>query len=135
MLGNFYCQTEGSEEMIKHKDDERRLYPRIEARLPLRIAANGYDLVTNTQNISCLGAYCHIEKYIPPFTKILIKLSLPVADKERATVECRGVVVRSQDASSGGFNIAIFFNHINESQRLKISQYLNQFLPQFSPAH
>jgi hypothetical protein len=40
------------------------------------------------------------------------------------------VVVRTEDEDMGGFNIAIFFNDINDSQRQKISRYVNQFLPQ-----
>lgn len=110
---------------------ERRLHPRIEKQLPVNIAANGYDFSTTTKNISCLGAYCHIDKYLPPFTKIMIRLNLPLKSASTGhSVECKGVVVRSEDESEGGFNIAIFFNNINDSQREKISQYVKQFLPQ-----
>jgi len=114
-----------------NKEAERRQYPRISAQVPLKIAANGYDFITSTQNVSCVGAYCRIDKYVPPFTKINIKLSLPIVTKrakKNCNVECKGVIVRSDDETSGGFNIAIFFNQINESQQKKISQYLSQFL-------
>jgi hypothetical protein len=121
--------------MISNKKAERRLYPRIDDELPIHVSANGYDFATSTQNVSCVGAYCHIDKYVPPFTKVMIKLTLPVslegANKD-LNVECKGVIVRSADGSSGGFNIAIFFNHIAEDQRKKISQYVNQFLPEKS---
>ena len=112
---------------------ERRQYPRYEQQLPVKIAANGYDFATTTQNISCLGAYCHVSKYIPPFTKIMVKFSLPLNSGEVKSycLECRGAVVRSEDTEDGGFNIAIFFNKIGDSQRHKISQYLSQFLPQY----
>ena len=111
---------------------ERRKHPRIASSLPVNIAANGYDFVTTTQNISCLGTYCRVSKYIPPFTKLAIDLSLPLAKKEgieKANVECTGVVVRTEDEKNGGFNIAIYFNDINNSQRKKLTQYINQFLP------
>ncbi len=107
---------------------ERRQHPRIVQHLPLKIAANGYGFSTTTQNISCLGTYCHVDKYIPPFTKIMIRLSLPVKNND-GDVECKGVIVRSEDETSGGFNIAIFFNDIKEPQRKIISQYISQFLP------
>jgi c-di-GMP-binding flagellar brake protein YcgR len=110
---------------------ERRQYPRIEQRLPLEIAANGYDFATATQNISCVGAYCRIAKYIPPFTKVMVKLNLPIASgnaKTDSSVECKGVVVRTED-KEGGFNIAIFFNEIRESQRNKIARYVSRLLP------
>ena len=122
--------------MRRHIKTERRQYPRVEKSLPLNIAANGYDFVTYTQNISCIGTYCRVDKYIPPFTKISIKLTLPIItgdmEKKDCDVDCRGVVVRTEDANKGGFNIAIFFNEIKNAQREKISQYVSQFIPQKS---
>jgi hypothetical protein len=112
---------------------EKRLYLRVEAKLALRVIANGYDFSTTTQNLSCLGAYCRIKQYVPPFTKLLIKLNLPVNSpnaKDKFTLlECKGVIVRTEDEKEGGFNIAIFFNGIEDAQRHKISQYLKQFIP------
>ncbi|MFZ2356673.1 MAG: PilZ domain-containing protein [Candidatus Omnitrophota bacterium] len=116
---------------------EKRLHPRIAQELPLKIAANGYDFVTSTKNLSCLGAYCRIDKYVPPFTKIAVKFDLPVADyhglRQNYNVACNGVIVRSEDDISGGFNVAIFFNEIKDSQRKIIIKYVNQFLPQDIP--
>jgi len=117
--------------MTNHRGIERRRHPRVEQRLPLRIVANGYDFLTTTQNISCLGTYCRLDKYIPPFTKIAVRLTLPVSarkEKEDFRVECKGVVVRSEDNQDGGFNIAIFFNEIADTQRKKISQYISKLL-------
>jgi len=116
--------------MIRNKKSERRQFPRIEQRLPLKIAANGYDLATSTENVSCLGTHIVVEKYIPPFTRIMIKLTLPLGGNNKSSVECKGVVVRTDDEKDGGFNLAIFFNNIQDAQKHKISQYLNQFLPQ-----
>ncbi len=112
---------------------EKRLHPRIAHELPLRIAVNGYDFSTTTQNVSCTGAYCCVTKYVPPFTKIAVKMTLPVKKNNNVkeyTVDCKGVIVRTDDESRDGFNIAIFFNEINGTQKRKISQYINQFLPQ-----
>lgn len=120
---------------MKNRNTERRQYPRIKQALPLEIAANGYGFATNTQNVSCVGAYCHLDKYIPPFTKIAVKLVLPTMIGGRMRhidVECNGVVVRTEDEKKGGFNIALFFNSIKESQRKKIAQYIAQFLPKKS---
>jgi hypothetical protein len=114
------------------KTAERRRHPRIEHQLPFKVIANGYDFATSTQNVSCVGACCHIEKYMPPFTRVMVKLSLPIVTEEgskNSHVECLGVVVRTEDSDTGGFNIAILFNRINDSQRNKISQYVSQFLP------
>lgn len=121
--------------MIKPKGIDRRRYPRIERALSLKIAADGYDFATCTQNLSCIGAYCHLDKYIPPFTKIAVRLTLPIMDNGKikgVNVECKGVIVRTEDERQGGFNMAIFFNGIEDNQRRKISQYINQFLPKNS---
>jgi len=133
MLEGFYNQAERREKMTRHiKESERRIHPRIDQQLPMAVVANGYDFATSTQNVSCVGAYCNIQKYIPPFTKVMIKLSMPISNERgnvHSEVECKGVVVRTEDASTGGFNVAIFFNGINDTQRHKISQYVDQFLP------
>lgn len=110
---------------------ERRLHPRLDQKLPIDLAVDGYDFSTSTHNISCVGAYCHLDKYMPPFTKISVKLSLPPKERngENTIVECKGVVVRSEDGARGGFNLAIFFNGMRNEQRKKIAQYISRFLP------
>lgn len=115
---------------------ERRAHPRLEHKLPFKVAANGYDFSTTTENISCVGAYCRIKKYIPPFTRVAVKLSLPIkteSGKRDRVIDCQGTIVRTIDDKSEGFNIAIFFNRINNPQRKVISEYINQFLPQAHP--
>ena len=130
MLAKFPGKSKGREKMTKK--DERRQYPRVYCELPLKLAANGFDFATSTQNVSAVGAYCRINKYLPPFTKLAVRLSLPVNRGDQSdtlNVECKGVVVRSEDETSGGFNIAIFFNEIKDSQRQKIEQYISKSLP------
>jgi PilZ domain len=110
---------------------ERRLHPRIEQRLKINVGANGYDFVTDTHNISCLGAYCTIDKYVPPFTKISIKLNLPVKQngvRKNYNVNCHGVIVRTEDEPNGKFNIAIFFDKIQDQSRQNIVKYIKQFI-------
>lgn len=133
MLARLHKEIPGREKAMKHTSrKERRHFPRVNRKLPVNIIANGYDFITTTQNVSCVGAYCHVEKYIPPFTKIAVKINLPIATGEgnkHHLVECKGVVVRTEDETNGGFNIAIFFNGIEDRYRKKISQYVKQFLP------
>lgn len=121
--------------MRRSRIKEKRLYPRIAQKIPLKVAADGYGFITATKNVSCIGAYCHIKKYVPPFTKVKIRLTLPVAGTSRKVyhLDCKGVIVRSEDEKKGGFNIAIFFNEINEAQRKTICKYVNQFLPNNPP--
>jgi len=122
---------------MKKSGEEKRLHPRLNHRLPIKVVANGYDFSTSTHNVSCVGTYCHIEKYVPPFTKVMVRLALPVTSAEGSKnydVECKGVIVRTDDENKGGFNIAIFFNQIRDGQRKKIAQYISQFLPQDTSA-
>jgi hypothetical protein len=122
--------------MIKTMKAERRLYPRIDQELPLKVMANGYDFATYTHNLSCVGAYCHIEKYVPPFTKVMVKLRLPNAvakTSKNIDVECKGVIVRTNDEETGGYDIAIFFNGITEITHQKISSYINRIISSNSP--
>lgn len=131
MLAELSKESKGREKVITNKKAaERRKYPRIDQSLHIKVAANGYDFITSTQNVSCVGAYCLINKYVPPFTKVRVRLTLPIVDdNKKYDVECNGVIVRTVDENNGGFNIAIFFNQINNPQRKKISEYINQFLP------
>lgn len=117
-------------------ENERRLHPRIIQQLPIKVAVNGYDFATTTQDVSCLGAYCHVDKYVPPFTKVMVKLGLPIKSTTVGrgySLECKGVVVRTEDEVTGGFNIAVFFNHITSGQKQIISQYISQLLSQGLP--
>ena len=96
---------------------ERRSYPRVDTVLPLGIKAGDFDIVTSTENISCVGAYCRVDKYLAPLTKLDIVLALNSRNKN-TKVKCRGVVVRTEPDTSlrtkGGYNIAIYFNGISE---------------------
>ena len=117
--------------MNRPSPSERRQNPRIDQNLPINVVANGYDFMTQTKNVSCLGAYCHIDKYVPPFTKVKIKMALPMQSgrmRVEKEVECEGVIVRSEDAASGGFNVAIYFNRIKELPRQDLASYVNQVL-------
>ena len=113
--------------MPKVMKAERRKHLRSAQKLPIALSANGYDFTTTTQNISCVGAYCNIDKYVPPFTKVLVKVNIPNA-AAGCKVSCHGVVVRTEDDRNRGFNVAIFFNEIADAQRKKISRYISQLL-------
>ncbi len=117
--------------MVDVNYSDRRLHPRLDHGMPISVMTDGYDFMSTTRNISCLGAYCHIEKYVPPFTRLSIKLQLPVKPRasRKLQVACKGVVVRTDDDPSGGFNIAVFFNDIKPTQQHRIAEYINQFLP------
>ncbi len=116
--------------------NERRRYPRIHKVIPLKVSSDKFDLVTQTKNISCNGAYCTTNKHLPVMTKLQITLLLPDKGRHRKTndplkVKCVGIVVRSQkDAASKKtkFNTAIFFEQIREKERGKLEEYIDAHL-------
>ncbi len=112
---------------------ERRREPRIKRQIPLKISLNDYDLVGQTHDISCIGARCVIDKYIPPFSLISIILLLPLNINNShsvCNVRCQGVVVRAEEdpQNSKKYNIAIYFNRLTQSNKAKLSQYVQQYL-------
>lgn len=82
--------------------------------MSLSIGIANVDFTTQTKNISCGGAYCHVDKYIEPMTKLSVSLRLP---EEKHVISCKGVVVRTEEAVPTGYNIAIFFNEISAKDR------------------
>lgn len=113
---------------------ERRKHPRILKKLPLKVKVNSYNIVTETLNISASGAYCEIDRYIAPMTKVGLILLVPLRLKNNKTVtrklSCEGVLVRIEKSKSseGKFNIAIFFTHMKEPDLKNISRYVESHL-------
>ena len=112
---------------------ERRRSPRIKREIALKIKLDEYDLVGQTRDISCIGANCTVNKYIPPFSLISIILLLPLKINNRnsiCNVRCQGVVVRTEEdpQNNNVFNIAIYFNRLRQSDKTKLLQYVQQYL-------
>ena len=112
---------------------ERRRHPRVDERLELKLKAEDFDLVTETINLSCLGAYCQLNKHIPLMTTLKIALALPYGDQgnEFDYVECSGVVVRVEEVLSEAdvdsiYNTAVYFNEIGESEKEKIASFFQR---------
>ena len=112
---------------------ERRRYPRVKEELQLKLKAEDFDAVAETMNLSCIGAYCQLKKYIPLMTSVKIALTLP--DGTQATeiqyAECSGVVVRvekvpSPDTTASVFNTAIYFNELAQSEKEKIAKFVER---------
>lgn len=112
---------------------ERRKYPRIERKVPLRIKAKTFDAVTTAKNISSSGVLCQIEGYLPLLSKVKIVLFLPSEKKSLISpIDIEGIVVRTKPCRIASLpevrNIAIFFNKIKIRAAAKISEYINSNL-------
>lgn len=115
---------------------EKRLYPRVNLCLPLKISSQDVDIITETKNISGNGVYCYVDRDIDLMTKSKIILLVPVIKKGAKVlkrINCKGVVVRKdkvkgEDNGRNKYNIAIFFNEIKEKDRNILISYLNSFI-------
>lgn len=103
---------------------EKRRHPRLRKSLPLKIRKAEFDIFTETKNISASGAYCSIDRYLAPYTKLAIQLFLP-SKRKTEQIDCKGVIVRTEENLNNTYNIAIYFNEIKKSAQRKISRYVD----------
>ena len=120
--------------MKKHKGSERRKYPRANADFSIKFAGKESGIVARVENISCSGAYCVVNEFIPLYTRLQLKLFIPSAkDKAEEKINCEGVIVRIKEMEAkekgSAFHIAIFFSQIEEQKREKIAGYVEEHLP------
>lgn len=114
---------------------EKRRHPRVEKSLSLKLFDPSFRIITETKNISCSGAYCKVDRFLPPLTKLGIILFVPSITKNRDKhhkIECKGVVVRTEPAAEDNghkfYNIAIFFEQIANNHSQIISNYVDWHL-------
>lgn len=117
---------------LTYPAQERRRSPRLNKNIPIKLCSDHYDVVTETWNLSCIGAYCQVDKYFEPMTKLKIHLLLPLKKGDKILtrkVSCRGVVVRAESQPQNqNFNIAIFFNDIHKRDSKIISDFIDALL-------
>ena len=115
-----------------HGSQERRQHPRLAGNIPLKICCGEFDVVTETQNISRSGAYCRVNKFIEPMTRLKICLLLPFRRDHRTVtkkINCEGIVVRTESLPhSDAFHVAIFFNDIQTRDGDTIAEFVDNML-------
>jgi hypothetical protein len=120
--------------MSKLSSQERRRNPRASGNVPVKISHEAGDIVTETVNISRSGAYCRIDRYIEPMTRMKVNILLPLWKNNRNTtkkVSCEGAVVRTEPSTEKEFfHIAIFFNKISRRGAEVIGDYAEYYLSQ-----
>lgn len=119
--------------MKEDKFKEKRKYPRVEKKLPIKAFGETFDFYTETMNIGGGGVLCHLENPIPIATKLKITLLLPSQkEKKDIRIDCEGTVVRVQEnlnvTGRERFYIAIMFTEISPENREKIIQFVNEEL-------
>lgn len=108
---------------------EKRQHPRVDNNISVKISAADFDLVTETKNISCSGAYCRVGKYLEPMTKLAITFMLPCRKADKIVtrkISCQGIVVRTVNAlQEDGFFTAIFFSDISEQDTRTLNEFVH----------
>ncbi len=111
---------------------ERRKDPRFFGSVPVKISGNDFDLVTETKNLSRSGAYCRVNQYIEPMTKLRVQFLLPFKNNNRTVtrkISCGAVIVRTEsDPSTGTYNVAVFFNDIQSRDVDVLVEYVGNML-------
>ena len=111
---------------------EKRKYPRLDNNVPIKISSDDLDIVTETRNISCAGAYCRVDKYLEPMTKLKVYLLLPFRKSNKVStkkIACNGVVVRTESQPGNNyFNVAIYFSDIQQKDRKSIAEFVDAAL-------
>ena len=119
---------------MNQSPQERRRHPRLENHIPLKICSDDFDVVTETKNLSSSGAYCRVNKYLEPMTKLKIHLLLPFKKYNKSVIKkisCEGVVVRSESVPGDQyFNVAIYFSDITPKDVNCLNDYINSVLDQ-----
>lgn len=105
---------------------ERRLDPRLINSIPLKIkSAAGDGFVTETVNISRSGAYCQVNSFIEPMTKLKLNFLIPSRRGAGKKISCCGVVVRTEPTREDNhYNVAIFFSDISVRDAALIAEYI-----------
>lgn len=111
---------------------ERRSDKRFAGSIPLKISCENFDLVTETKDLSRSGAFCKVNQYIEPMTKLKIQLLLPFKGKQKTMtkkVSFGAVIVRTEsEPANGSYNVAIFFNDIQARDAQTLTDYINSLV-------
>jgi hypothetical protein len=112
----------------QQSSQEKRRHIRVEQNIPLKISSEHGDILTETKNLSCSGAFCRMSQRLDPMTKLKVYLLLPLRKSDKVTtkkITCQGVVVRAQAVSGEEYyDTAIFFSDIAP----KDSRTINEFV-------
>ena len=116
---------------------ERRGSERADVRLSMRVDAGAMPggqakIVTESQNISASGVYCHASHYLAPLSKVQLTIVLPRMPggdgSPQELVKCDGIVVRCDqragDRSETPYELACMFSGLEPVLRGRIEEFV-----------
>ena len=111
---------------------EKRRYLRLERNIPVKISGDHGDILTETKNLSCFGAFCRLAQRLEPMTKLKVHLLLPLCKSDKVTtkkITCQAVVVRVKAAEGGNYyDTAIFFSDIAPKDSRTINEFVESMM-------
>jgi len=120
---------------MRKRGIERRKSPRISARLSVKLSDEGFDLTTETRNLSRSGLYCRVDRHLPFMSKLSILLMVPVHERTETVIHpirFQATVVRSEsqimDNGKETHFAALYFDRLRRSDRQKIEDYIRRNL-------
>jgi c-di-GMP-binding flagellar brake protein YcgR len=120
--------------MTASKSRERRRAVRVDAQLSLQVHLPLSEGPTEVEtiNVSSAGMYFRSPEFVEPMTKLELTFDLPIGEEDVATVECEGIVVRTQpelpDGEVAAYEVAVFFTTIDERSHESLERYLESRL-------
>ena len=111
---------------------EKRRHLRVEHNIPVKISGDHGDILTETKNLSCSGAFCRMTQRLEPMTKLKVYLLLPLRKSDKMTtkkITCQGIVVRTQAAvRQDYYDTAIFFSDITPKDSRAINEFVESMV-------
>jgi c-di-GMP-binding flagellar brake protein YcgR len=109
--------------------NERRRSPRAAERIAMTVTEDRADLRAETNNLSASGAYCTLDRFIAPMTKLHLQFALPNGS-HNTTIRCSAVVVRVEpliaNAQRGRYHVALFFTDLSDRHRSAITRFVQR---------
>jgi hypothetical protein len=129
------AMKKGTAKAERRRGRERRGSERADARLSMRVeagAAGAGRIVTESQNISASGVYCHVSHYLAPLSKVQLTIVLPRTPGATAVgqelVKCDAIVVRCDqrggDDSDTPYELACMFTALHPDLRERLEQFV-----------
>ena len=111
---------------------ERRRHPRATIDCPITIELEDGPVEARLRDVSHAGVCFFLDRRIPEMTVLGLRLDLPAAKGARAArVQGSGVVVRCMAIGPhvDHYEIALFLNHMSESDREVLDAYIGALQP------
>ncbi len=113
-----------------HTGGERRRAPRARTDLPLTLSVPGKSAPARICDISLSGVCCTTDRPIGVMTQVGLVIMLPEHSR-KASIECRGAVVRSRKLAgerpaNAAYETAIFFTSMSDDDRVELQQILDE---------